>query len=85
MLTGAVTRLDRARQGQRVRLEAEVSVVVVERPGGQMRALLTGRAISTLRVPRSAAEANQQERGVIGAAVTEVMDRLWTTMTPARR
>lgn len=85
MLTGAVTRLERARQGQRVRLEAEISVVVMERPGGQMRALVTGRAISTQRAPQSAAEAHQQERGVIGAAVREAMGQLWTSISPARR
>jgi hypothetical protein len=85
VLTGAVTRLERARQGQRIRLEAEISVVVMERPGGQMRALLTGRATSTQRAPLSSAEAHQQERGVIDAAVREAMGRLWTSMLQACR
>jgi hypothetical protein len=85
MITGAVTRLQRARQGQQVLLEAEISVVVMERPGGQMRALLTGRAVATHPVPHSAAEASQQEQVVIGAAVREAMDRLWTSMSQAKR
>ena len=76
VLGGAVTRLDHERVGGRLRLSCEVSLFVSERPGGQMRALLTGRAVTEGQAPRSAAELRGLQEGLVCTAAESALERL---------
>ena len=76
VLAGAVTRLEQERRGGRLRVRCEISVVVSEARGGQVRALLTGRAMTEGGLPRTAAELDGLERGVVSSAAQSALQRL---------
>ena len=76
VLSAAVTRLDQERLGDRLRVRCEISVLVLENPGGALRVLLTGRAVSTGGLPRSRLELERFERGVVTSAAASAIEGL---------
>ena len=79
-ISGSLLRLEReSREGQ-TRLSCEVSLVAFDPNGGEMRAMLTGWAISTVPSPSSPSDARLQEKEVIKTAVARALFRLWQSL-----
>ena len=76
VLTGAVSRFERARRGSRLVVECEVSLVVMEATGGQMRAVLTGRASSEGGLPVSSRDLVGIEEGIVATAAESALSNL---------
>lgn len=77
-LTGSITKLDRRRIGSRMHLACEVNVVVIERVGGKMQAVLSGRATSLTNYPRSQDEEKKLMVRVIKLATQTAVEQLKT-------
>jgi len=78
ILTGSITKLDRKQIGSRIHLACEVNVVVIEREGGKMHAILSGRATSLIDYPRSQDEENKRLARVIQLATKSAVEQLKT-------